>query len=84
VRGGNERNETAAPRRIRCRDVNADHGPLLYRDRVNASELGDQVAEVRLVPDEEEGVVTASSEELGDVRRSRSVSKVLVNSGGGL
>jgi hypothetical protein len=36
------------------------------------------------VPDEEEGVVTASSEELGDVRRSRSVSKVLVNSGGGL
>jgi hypothetical protein len=84
VRGGDERNETAAPRRKRCGDVDADHGSLLNRDRVNASELGDQVAEVRLVPDEEEGVVTASSEELGDVRRSRSVSKVLVNSGGGL
>jgi hypothetical protein len=84
VRGGNERNETAAPRRIRCRDVDADHGPLLNRDRVNASELSDQVAEVRLVPDEEEGVVTASSEELGDVRRSRSVGKVLVDGGGGL
>ena len=84
MRRGNERNETAAPRRIRCGDVDADHGPLLNGDCVNASELGDQVAEVRLVPDEEEGVVTTSSEELGDVRRSRSVSKVLVNSGGGL
>ncbi len=84
MRGGDERNETAAPRGIRCGDVDADHGPLLNRDRVNASELGDQVAEVRLVPDEEEGVVTASSEELGDVCRSGSVGEVLVNGGGGL
>ena len=84
VCGGNERHEAPAPRRIRCRDVNADHGPLLNRNRVNASEFSDEFAEVRLVSDEEEGVVTASSEELGDVRRSRSVGKVLVNGGGGL
>lgn len=84
MRGGDERHEAPAPRHVRCGDVDADHGPLLDRNRVYASEFSDEFAEVRLVSDEEEGVVTASSEELGDVRRSRSVGKVFVNGGGGL
>lgn len=84
MRRRNERNETPAPWRIRCGDVDADYGPLLNRNRVNASEFGDQIAKVRLVPDEEEGLVTASSEKLSDVRHSRTVGKVLVNGGGGL
>jgi len=79
VRGGNERNKAAAPRRVRGRDVDADHGALLNRDGGNAGQLGDQIAKVGLVPDEEQGVVTASSEELGDMRRSWTVGKLIIN-----
>jgi hypothetical protein len=39
---------------------------------------------VRLVPDEKEGVVTASGEEFGDMRRRWAVGKLIVNGGGGL
>jgi hypothetical protein len=34
---------------------------------------------VGLVPDEEQGVVTASSEELGDMRRSWTVGKLIID-----
>jgi hypothetical protein len=84
VRWRNERNEAAAPWCVWGGDVNADHGPLLNGNRCDASELSDEIAEVRLVPDEEEGVVTASSEELGDMRRGWATGKLLVNGGGGL
>jgi hypothetical protein len=36
---------------------------------------------VRLVPNEEQRVVTASSEELGDMRRCWAVGEVLINGG---
>ena len=84
MRGGNERYKLATPRRVWGGDVNADHRPLLNGDRVNAGELSDQIAKVRLVPNEEEGVVTTSGKELGDMRRRWSVGEVLVNGGGGL
>jgi hypothetical protein len=79
VRGGNERNKAAAPWCVWGGDVDADHGPLLDGNRCHASELGDQVAKVRLVPDEEEGVVTASSEELCDMRRCWAVGKLIID-----
>ena len=79
MRGGDERNKAAAPRRVRGGDIDADHGPLLNRNRGNAGQLGDQIAKVGLVPDEEEGVVTASTEELGDMRRSWAVGKLIID-----
>jgi hypothetical protein len=39
---------------------------------------------VRLVPNEEQRVVTASGEELGDMRRGWATGKLLVDGGGGL
>jgi hypothetical protein len=36
---------------------------------------------VGLVPDEKKGVVTASSKELGNMRRSWAVGEVLINGG---
>jgi hypothetical protein len=39
---------------------------------------------VRLVPNEEQRVVTASSEEFGDMRRGWATGKLLVDGGGGL
>jgi hypothetical protein len=39
---------------------------------------------VRLVSNEEEGVVTASGEEFGDMRRGWAVGELFVNGGGGL
>ena len=79
MRGGNERNETAAPRRVWGGDVNADHRPLLNGDRVNAGEFSDEIAEVRLVPDQKEGVVTASGEEFGDMRRGWATGKLIID-----
>jgi hypothetical protein len=74
----------ATPRRVWGGDVNADHRPLLNGDRVNAGELSDEIAEVRLVPDQKEGVVTASGEEFGDMRCRWAVGKLIVNGGGSL
>jgi len=79
VRGGNERNKAAAPGRVRGGDIDADHGALLNRDGGNAGQLGDQIAKVGLVPNQKEGVMTASSEELGDMRRSWAVSKLIID-----
>jgi hypothetical protein len=82
MRGRNERHETTTPRRVWGGDIDANHGPLLDGDRGKAGELGDQIPKVRLVPDEEQGVVTAPGEELCNVRCSRPVGEVLVDSGG--
>jgi hypothetical protein len=83
MRGWNERNEVTAPRRVWGGNVNANHRPLLNGDCVNAGELADQIAEVRLVSDKKESFVAASGEELCDIGGSWAVSKVLVNRGGG-
>jgi hypothetical protein len=82
MRGRNERHETTTPRRVWSGDIDANHGPLLNGDCGDAGDLGDEIAEVRLVPDEEQGVVTASGEEFCNVRRSWSVGEVLVDGGG--
>jgi hypothetical protein len=79
VRGGNERNKAAAPWCVWGGDIDADHGALLNRDGGNAGQLGDQIAKVGLVPNQKEGVVTASSEELGDMRRSWTVGKLIID-----
>ena len=79
MRGGNECNKAAAPRRVRGGDIDADHGALLNRDGGDAGQLGDQIAKVGLVPDEKEGVVTASSKELGNMRRSWAVGKLIID-----
>jgi hypothetical protein len=81
MRGRNERNEVAGPRRVWGRDVDADERSLLDRDRIDASELGDQIAKVRLVSDEQKCVVTTPGEEFGDMGCSRTVGKMLINCG---
>jgi hypothetical protein len=84
VRGRNECNEAAAPWCVWGGDVDANHRPLLNGNCGNAGELSDEIAEVRLMSDEKEGVVTTSGEEFGDMRRGWAVGKLIVNGGGGL
>ena len=84
MRRGNECNEAAAPGRVWGGNVDTNHGALLNGDRGDASQLGDEIAEVWLMSDEEESLVTTSSEEFGDMCCGWAVSKVLVNRRGGL
>lgn len=84
MRGWDERNKSAAPWRVRCGNVDANQGPFLDGNRRDACEFGDQVAEMWLVPDKEEGVSATSSEELGNMSRSRAIGKMLVDRGGRL
>jgi len=84
MRGGNECNETAAPWCVRGGDVDANHGALLNGNGCDACQLSDQVSKVRLVPHEQQSVVTTSSEKFGNMRRTWAVGKVLIDCGGGL